>query len=279
MIKMALNGQVSWSGRGWVVLATLCFLIDPAGARAGPDTRVGQGGDFELTTASDIYAQIKPREETVLSSELAAKIIEITVRDGERFKKGDVLMRLDCAVVKAGLAKFRAIMTAAARTYDVQKRLLELNSAGSLEVELAAADVAKARADVLAQSVIVSKCIVKAPFSGLVVEQKARTHQFVKKGDPVLEILDDSALEVEFIAPSNWLSWIRPGHGFTVNVNETGRGYGGSITRLGGRVDPVSQSVKVYGEIVGSVEGLVPGMSGQITIEPQLDPQPALRIN
>jgi hypothetical protein len=40
------------------------------------------------------------------------------------------------------------------------------------------------------------------------------------------------------------------------------------VTRLGGRVDPVSQSIKVIGEITGPVIGLMAGMSGQVTMNP-----------
>ncbi|CAK0764628.1 hypothetical protein WCLP8_3730004 [uncultured Gammaproteobacteria bacterium] len=55
------------------------------------------------------------------------------------------------------------------------------------------------------------------------VEQKAREHQYVQAGQPLLEILDDSVLEVEFIAPSSWLAWLKAGASFKVTVEETGK--------------------------------------------------------
>jgi hypothetical protein len=38
------------------------------------------------------------------------------------------------------------------------------------------------------------------------------------------------------------------------------------ITRLGGRVDPVSQTIKVFGEIGGAAPELMAGMSGRANI-------------
>jgi len=219
-------------------------------------------------TATEIHAQLKARRETVLSSELATTIEWIAVHEGERFSDGDELVRLDCALEQARLAKMKAALAGARKNAQVQKRLLDLNSGGKLEVELANVEVDKARADVKAQSVVLSKCALRAPFPGRVVEVKAKPHQFVRPGDPLLEILDDSALEIDFIVPSHWLAWIRVGQKFSVTINETRRSYPGSILHLGARVDPVSQLVKVMGKIEGKFPALMPGMSGRVEIAP-----------
>ena len=41
-----------------------------------------------------------------------------------------------------------------------------------------------------------------------------------------------------------------------------------AITRVGGRVDPVSQTIKVFGEIRGEAAELMAGMSGRANIPP-----------
>ena len=65
---------------------------------------------------------------------------------------------------------------------------------------------------------------------------------------------------------SAWLSWLKPGYVFQITVGETEKTYSAKITRLGGRVDPVSQSIKVIGEITGDAPELMAGMSGRATI-------------
>ncbi|MBT8420643.1 MAG: efflux RND transporter periplasmic adaptor subunit [Gammaproteobacteria bacterium] len=219
-------------------------------------------------TTEVIHAQLKPRRETVLSSELATRIQHIFVHDGERFTDKHELVRLDCALEQARLAKMKATLAGTQKNAKVQQRLLELNSVGTLEVELANVEVDKARADIRAQSVVLSKCTIRAPFPGRVVEVKAREHQFVQTGQPLLEILDDSAIEIDFIVPSHWLAWLKVGQTFSVTINETKRSYPGSVLRLGARVDPVSQLVKVMGKINGKFPALIPGMSGRVTIGP-----------
>ena len=213
---------------------------------------------------AEIRAQLVPKRFTTLSSEIAARIERLSVREGERFKEGQVLVGLDCALQRAALDEARATLAAAEKSRSVTKRMVELNSGGVLEADLAAAEAAKAQAKLQSAQVVLSKCAVTAPFPGRVVEQKVREHQYVQAGQPMLDILDDATLEVEFIAPSRALAWIKPGLAFEVRVDETEHAYQAKVTRIGAKVDPVSHSVKVVGEITGAFPALVAGMSGRV---------------
>ena len=243
---------------GLGVLSLLC-----ASSAIAQDLGRGGGG-----VGQDIRAQLSPRRFTTLSSELAAMVERITVKDGDRFKEGQPLVTLDCLVQRAQLEEARATMLAAEKTYSVNRRLHEMNAGGALESEVAAAEVAKSRAKINAGFAIVSKCNVAAPFSGRVVEVKVHDHQFVQAGQAMLEILDDSVLEVEFLAPSRWLSWLKAGHVFQIALDETGRSYPAKVARLGAKVDPLSQSIKVVAEVNGNFPELLAGMSGRVMLTP-----------
>lgn len=72
---------------------------------------------------------------------------------------------------------------------------------------------------------------------------------------------------MELIAPSHWLTWLKPETRFKVKIEETGKVYAAKVVRLGGRVDPVSQSIKVIGRITENAPELIPGMSGPVDFE------------
>lgn len=105
-----------------------------------------------------------------------------------------------------------------------------------------------------------------APFSGRVAEQKVREQQFAQLGQPLLDIIDDSVLELEFLVPSAWLRWMRVGGNFQVQIDETRKTYPARFIRIGARVDPVSQSIKVVASINGKFPELMAGMSGRVQI-------------
>ena len=160
------------------------------------------------------------------------------------------------------------MLKVAEKTYAINKRLFDMKSLSGLELEVSAAEIDKAKADVAMADAMQSKCVVEAPFAGIVVDQKAREFQYTSPGQPLLEIVDDKALELEFIVPSAWLRWLKTGFAFSIAVDETGKTYHAHVELLGGRVDPVSESIKVTGAIDGDVRDLVPGMSGRVLVTP-----------
>ncbi|MET0383583.1 MAG: efflux RND transporter periplasmic adaptor subunit [Burkholderiaceae bacterium] len=216
----------------------------------------------------EIRAQLTPRRYTTLAAEIGAKVSRIPVAEGARFRAGETLVSLDCALQQAQLNKARAALEAADKTGAANRRLNELGSVGKVELEVSESEIAKARADVSVFGSMLSKCTVTAPYGGRVAEQKVREQQYVQPGQPLLEILDDSALELEFIVPSKWLAWIKPNQGFQVAIDETGKAYPAKVQRIGARVDPVSQSIKLSAVIDGKFAELMAGMSGKVLMAP-----------
>ncbi len=216
----------------------------------------------------EIRAQLTPRRYTTLAAEIGAKVNRLPVAEGGRFKAGEVLIVFDCVLQQAQLNKARATQDAAEKAGAANRRLDELHSIGKVELEVSESEIAKAKADVAAYAAMMSKCSVAAPYAGRVAEQKVREQQYVQPGQALLEILDDSALELEFIVPSRWLAWIRPNQPFQVAIDETGRSYPAKVQRIGARVDPVSQSVKLSAVIDGHFPELIAGMSGKVLMAP-----------
>lgn len=250
-----------------IALVTAGLTLGANVAAAAPP---GSNASAGATSADEqnIRAQLSPRNYTTLASELGAKIERIGAQEGEHFKAGQVLIRFDCTLQTAQLQRAEAAAAAAEKVLAANKRLAELNSVGKLELDTAEAEAIKARADVSLIKATLSKCEVTAPFAGRIAEQKVREQQFVQAGQPILDILDDSALELEFIVPSRWLMWLKSGYAFQVLIDETGATYPAKITRIGARVDPVSQSLKVAGTINGRFPDLIAGMSGRVRLAP-----------
>ena len=95
-----------------------------------------------------------------------------------------------------------------------------------------------------------------------------RAQQFAQPGQALLDILDDSVLELDFVVPSKWLVWLKPGHAFQAVIDETARTYPAKLLRVGARIDPVSQTVRVTGAIGGHFPELSAGMSGKVLLIP-----------
>lgn len=246
-----------------------CLLVAGSGFPAWSQSSLAPpAGTADADVMPEGRAQLTPRQYTTLSSELSGRIDAIGKRLGETFKQGEVLVTFDCAVQRAQLARGKAIVTQTEKTLAINQRLQQLHSIGQLEVDVAHAEVEKAKADFTVAEAMVSKCVIAAPFDGIVVEQKAQPFQYATPGQALLDIVSNQSLEVELIMPSRWLAWLTPGYPFQIQVDETGKTYPTKILRVSGRVDPVSQSIKVVAGVTTPAPELMAGMSGKIIIHP-----------
>ncbi|KIQ06323.1 MULTISPECIES: efflux RND transporter periplasmic adaptor subunit [Pseudomonas] len=222
-------------------------------------------------TSNELRVQLSPVRQTVLSSELSGKLTELAVKEGDRFKEGQRLAAFDCSVQRAQLNRSEAVQRGAQKKLDVAKRLDALESISQAEVAQAQADMAVAQAESGVGRAMLKRCNLDAPFAGRVSQRMAQRFQHVAEGTELLAIYDDSAYQLELIAPSTWMTWLKPGVEFEVKLDETGQRYPAQIERLGAAIDPLSQSLKVFARITGDNAGLLPGMSGVALLQPPAD--------
>lgn len=243
----------------WTVVGTVSLVAHSYASDSGSENLVGRTLDRNV-----IQGEIRPRDHAILAAEIAARITSIPLREGERFRKGQIIVTFDCSLFNAKLDQARAVESSARKKYATEKRLHELNSIGNLEVELSKDALARASAELKIAKVTSDYCTIEAPYEGRVVALKARQHQFAKVGDPVLEILNEESMEIEFIIPSRRLAEFKKGTKIMFLVNEDGKKYPASVLRRGAQIDPVSQSIGIIGRIDERFSELVPGMSGVV---------------
>ena len=126
---------------------------------------------------------------------------------------------------------------------EIDRRAAAQKTTGQLELDIPAAEVLKAKADLAAAETLVSKCSISAPFAGVTVDQKMRAFEYATPGQALLGVLDDHALEVELTAPSRWLSRLRPGTRFSLRSTRPERPIRERWSRsAAGSMEPTSRS-------------------------------------
>lgn len=212
----------------------------------------------------DLRAHVVAPRKTVLSSEVPGRIERMPLGEADRFEAGDVLFSIDCALRVVQLDKALAQQGLAEQRLASQERLLSLNAIGTLDVAATEAELAIATADAQALQTTLERCTVRAPFAGVIETRHADAHQYINAGQPVLDILDDSNLQIEFFMPSDWLLWLQPDHRLWVHIDDTDRTYALALVRTAVRVDPLSQTIAAVARLLEEHPELRPGMSGRL---------------
>lgn len=242
------------------VLSMVWLVTPPVSVMAGMPLDVKPASSAaELST---IRGVVKATAQATLASQVQGRISRLPVKEGQRFKKGALLVALDCSKYEAELASVQAEYRAKKKTYENNRSLSKHQAVGHLELEVSQAEAEKAFAAVKAGQVMVSGCTILAPFPGRVVRTIVNEHENVFPNDQLISLLDDSQLEIELILPSKSLAWLKVGTPFDYVVDETGLRHAALVQDIGANVDPASQTVKVKALFRAKPENVLPGMSG-----------------
>ncbi|BAK73637.1 MAG: efflux RND transporter periplasmic adaptor subunit [Arcobacter sp.] len=206
-------------------------------------------------------AVIVSLDKTVLSSEIAGEIIELSKQEGDAFKKGESLIKIDCSIYKAQKRKIEVEKNIAKLELEKNKKLDTYGSVGTFEIQISQENFNKQKAESDIASINVSRCEIKAPFDGRIASKKVSKYQSIKPQDELLEIVGLDNLEAKVVVPSSWLVWLKRGTQFDLNIDETKTSVKAQIVQIDSIVDPTSQSITVRAKLLKPFENIIPGMS------------------
>ncbi len=206
----------------------------------------------------------EPNAQAIIPSEVAMPVIAMPKLPGDSCTEGDVLVEFDSTLPEAGLASARAKMRAVELNHSGMQSLFDKNQATAVELAEAESRLAQARLEVAAAEKEVQACIVRAPFSGKVVERLVRQYEWASKGAPLLLLLDDTVLQVRFFLPEEHFSAIAIGDTVRVWVPAASQHAWGKVTRLGVVFDPVSRTFDVWADVPNDDDAFRTGMTAEV---------------
>ncbi|RME18400.1 MAG: efflux RND transporter periplasmic adaptor subunit [Alphaproteobacteria bacterium] len=178
-----------------------------------------------LTETLKITGSLEPIRQVTLSAEVTAKVREVSVREGDKVREGDLLVRFETDALDSALAQARAnvegtrVQLEQAKTdLERTRNLVERGISPSNALSRAASTVDQLAATLAAQETLVANAerarrnaIVTAPFDGVVAQRSVEPGQFVSTGSPLITVVDLSRLEIEATAPVSAAPDLAPG--------------------------------------------------------------------
>ncbi|HYA36098.1 MAG TPA: efflux RND transporter periplasmic adaptor subunit [Candidatus Binataceae bacterium] len=244
-----------------------------ANTTQNPDARTATVTREKLPIVREVIGSIQSRIPVDASSRIAARVMQVRVRAGDRVKPGDLLVELDTSDVNAQVAAARGDLSAAQaelnRTQADQKKFSSLYSRGSVtERERDAADaayqaaqgrMAQAQAAVAAAQGAIDYASVRSTVNGIVVERMVEPGDMAMPGKPLVKLYDESALRAELEVPEDAVRTLTLGTPLDVCVDATGKQYRTAIDEIVPEANAGSRSFLVRAAMP-SDQHLTPGM-------------------
>lgn len=217
---------------------------------------------------SSLRAQVTAAQVATLSASMTGKIASLVVQEGDLVQVGDALVAFDCSIEKAKTYKALSVTEKAQNVYAANQGMASRHAIGQVELRNSEIDVDIAKAEQRYLLAVTQRCEIVAPFTGYIGDKFVQQNEFVNTGDQLFELIGNQQLLLEFIVPSNWVSWFKPGYALTVQLDDNQKKYTAKLQRTAAKVDPLSRSVKAYAILDGQYGEILPGMSGVIHVKP-----------
>ena len=227
--------------------------------------------------------RVVARRNSPLGFDLPGRVVAVSVEEGDRVEEGAVLAereRDELAAERTALAaqieELGARLALAAKT---TKRRRELHSGRHLspedldravfEEDALEAQLTAARARLQAMDVRLEKTRLRAPYAGRVVARLVDEGTVVAAGQPIVEILEDGALEVRVGVPPDTAARLEEGTRYDVSIGD--RSLEGVLRTVLPRVDPATRTRTAIFELDGALPSIASGEIVHLRLPTQVD--------
>ena len=222
---------------------------------------------------------LKASQEVTIRSEIEGRVNEILFKEGKEVKKGEVLVTLDDAKIRAEIQNLKAHINQLQIRLENKQRTLERNRPlvernvisrqrfDDLESEIneIEAQIIQAQADLVRQKEFLSYTVIRAPFTGIAGARTFSVGHYLKVGEPVVQVIDLDPLEITFQVPEKFKTRLSTGHGVVLNLDPyPNRSFKGIVSFISPQVEVNTRAFQVKALVKNNRPLLNPGMFARV---------------
>lgn len=236
-----------------------------------------------LSRGIPITGTLKPLNQTVVKTKVAGDLRDLTVREGESVRKGQVVGHIDVLEYQVRVSERQAQLAAAESQVSQARRTLDNNlqlrdknfiSQSALDAARSGWEVAVGNRDAAAAQLALARkslgdAALVSPIAGVVAERFAQPGEKLPVDGRVLSIVDLSRMEIEAPIPAANIGSVRIGQTVTLNVEGVAMRQTGRIARIAPGTQSGTRSVPVFITLENRDPAVRAGLfaKGQLTVE------------
>jgi len=242
---------------------------------------IGKVTSMDLTYTLQRVGSLEAKESVLLKAEAEGSITGIFFEEGDLVKEGQVLVKLNDAKIKATMAQLQARLhqmqvqlANSERTFQrkeplVKEELVSKQDFDDLQsrIEVEKATLKEIRAQLTHNGELLDDTEVRASFAGTVSERKISVGDFLRIGDPVVQLVQLNPLEVAFRVDEKYKTNLYPKQPVALMVAAyPGKKFQGEVYFISPDIDISTRTFLVKSRVANDQTLLNPGMFAEVTI-------------
>ena len=236
-----------------------------------------------LTRWLPLSGTLQPVDQTTVKAKVSGEIRQVTVREGEAVRAGQVIVRFDTADLEAKLTdrlgvleSSRAQLALAEKTRTQNQLLLKQNFISQTAYDSAESNLSVIQGALKSNEAQVQlarnalrDAVVTAPLSGMVAKRHVQPGEKVSLDAPLATIVDLARMELQAMVPANDIPELSAGMKVDLAIDGFGeRRFTGTIDRINPTTEAGTRAILVFIRIPNPDGLLRGGMfgTGKVTL-------------
>ncbi|MEQ8707259.1 MAG: efflux RND transporter periplasmic adaptor subunit [Phaeodactylibacter sp.] len=215
--------------------------------------------EIQASVAADDYLNV--------TSEVAGRILNLTVEEGDNVRKGQLIAELDLEQLDKQMAELEKSLELTNTVFERQKRLWDQNI-GS-EIQYLEAKNSKERMEKTMETLEfqMTKSKVYAPASGVVEDVYLQSGELASPGMPIVQLLNPNRLKAVADVPESYLRAVKQGERVKIAFPALDEEQMATVTLIGRTIDPSNRTFDVEARIVASSRLIKPNLLATMYIK------------
>lgn len=238
-----------------------------AGGPARPVTvEVAKVQVVKLVDDVQAVGSLRSRQGVMLRPEVSGRITQLNFRDGERVRKGQLLVQFDDQLQLAQMKQSQAELSIAQANHKRNQELLAQNFVSQRSLDESAANLEVAQAKLSLAQATAARLKILAPFDGIAGIRNVNVGDYLKDGTDIVNLEDIDTVYVDYRLPERYQTQVRSGQRATVELDALpGRTFEARVQAVDPLIDANGRSVGVRASITNQQLLLRPGMFARVS--------------
>jgi membrane fusion protein, multidrug efflux system len=225
----------------------------PGGPQGPAAVEVGRAELTRIEEDAQAVGSLRSNQGVMLRPEVSGRVSKLGFGDGQRVKRGQVLVQLDDSLQQAQLQQAQAQASIARTNLQRNRELVAQNFVSQSVVDQAQANLEVAEAQVALAQAQLQRMKVLAPFDGFTGIRSVNVGDYVKDGADLVQVEDVSTMWVDFRLPERYLAQLKPGQEVAVTLDALpGRPHTARVEAVDSQLDASGRSVLVRARVANA---------------------------
>ena len=220
----------------------------------------------KLSDDAQAVGSLRSRQSVMLRPEVSGRVTQLNFKDGQRVRKGQLLVQFDDQLPQAQVKQSQAELSIAQANHKRNQELLAQNFVSQRSLDESAANLEVAQAKLALARATAERLKIVAPFDGIAGIRNVNVGDFLKDGADIVNLEDIDTVYVDYRLPERYQAQIKPGQKATVELDALpGRRFEARVQAVDPLIDANGRSVGVRASIANAQLQLRPGMFARVS--------------